>query len=139
MLRKATEADLDQLTALEAEAFSESYSHEMLRDLIRDPKRHCVVAEEGSVLGYILVDYTWDVTLERIAVFKAARERGIGSVLMQALPDEVAVTLEVSAHNTAALKLYHAFGFTREGVRKNYYGDGDDAYILWRNYERISF
>ncbi len=42
-------------------------------------------------------------------------------------------TLEVKPSNQAALSLYHKFGFTEAGRRRNYYQDtGEDALILWR-------
>ena len=42
------------------------------------------------------------------------------------------MTLEVARGNEAALALYRAAGFREEGVRRSYYGPGEDALILWR-------
>lgn len=42
-------------------------------------------------------------------------------------------TLEVRATNHRALALYEKFGFRTAGRRKGYYGDGEDALILWRS------
>lgn len=42
-------------------------------------------------------------------------------------------TLEVRVSNTAAISLYHKFGFKTAGRRRRYYQDtGEDALILWR-------
>lgn len=38
--------------------------------------------------------------------------------------------LEVRRTNLAALSLYESVGFTRVGVRRNYYGLGEDAWIM---------
>ena len=38
--------------------------------------------------------------------------------------------LEVAASNAAALALYHKAGFTVDGVRKGYYGPGNDAVLM---------
>lgn len=40
-------------------------------------------------------------------------------------------TLEVRASNQVALNLYQKFDFKVAGRRKKYYGDGEDALILW--------
>jgi [ribosomal protein S18]-alanine N-acetyltransferase len=38
--------------------------------------------------------------------------------------------LEVAAANAAARALYAAHGFTEVGLRRRYYGNGDDALML---------
>jgi ribosomal protein S18 acetylase RimI-like enzyme len=42
------------------------------------------------------------------------------------------ITLEVRRENAAAMKLYESLGFTERGVRRNYYGRGQDAIIMSR-------
>ena len=57
-----------------------------------------------------------------IALLAAASERGLERA-----------TLEVRVSNSAALSLYHKFGFKTAGRRRHYYQDtGEDALILWR-------
>ena len=45
------------------------------------------------------------------------------------------ITLEVASKNIAAINLYEKFGFEIVNVRKNYYPDGDDAYLMARSSE----
>jgi len=40
--------------------------------------------------------------------------------------------LEVRRENAEAIALYRSFGFTERGVRRNYYGRGQDAIIMSR-------
>jgi ribosomal protein S18 acetylase RimI-like enzyme len=40
--------------------------------------------------------------------------------------------LEVRRHNVPALALYEGLGFREIGVRRNYYGPGEDALVLER-------
>lgn len=40
------------------------------------------------------------------------------------------MTLEVSEHNFPALHLYEHFGFIKKAVRKNYYPDQSDAWLM---------
>ena len=39
-------------------------------------------------------------------------------------------TLEVNVENTPAIKLYEKFGFKNLGIRKKYYNNTTDAYIM---------
>lgn len=75
--------------------------------------------------------------LDTLAVDPAARRRGIGAALVQAVlawasrhgADHLA--LEVRAANPSALHLYERLGFRRERLRPGYYSDPlDDAVIL---------
>lgn len=46
------------------------------------------------------------------------------------------MTLEVRVSNNVAINLYKKWGFFNNGVRKNYYENMEDAYIMWN--ENIS-
>ena len=45
------------------------------------------------------------------------------------------VTLEVKTTNDAAIALYKSFGFEVAGVRKRYYNNLFDAYVMWLDTE----
>jgi len=72
-----------------------------------------------------------------LAVHPSYRRQGIGEQLLWHLFDEtrrrglVRLTLEVRVSNRAAQNLYQKYGFHVEGRRLRYYGDGEDALILW--------
>ncbi|MGC9025856.1 MAG: ribosomal protein S18-alanine N-acetyltransferase [Chloroflexia bacterium] len=72
-----------------------------------------------------------------IAVHPEHRRRGLGTLLLLDLFEQAGargvqrLTLEVRVSNVAAQRLYQAFGFHLEGRRLRYYGDGEDALILW--------
>ena len=40
------------------------------------------------------------------------------------------IYLEVNVENTQAIKLYEKFGFKNLGIRKKYYNNTTDAYIM---------
>lgn len=144
ILRPWEERDIAAVAALEAACIRCPWSEAMLLEEFRNPAYRCVVCvEEGAVRGYI---GWWTVAdwfeISNIAVDGACRRRGIGRALLgfvtEAAERESAdVTLEVSRGNEAALRLYQAANFCEEGVRRNYYGAGEDALILWRRRERI--
>jgi ribosomal-protein-alanine N-acetyltransferase len=83
-----------------------------------------VVAEEAHVLN--------------IAVHPDHRRRGIGGALVELVIEDArrggarSISLEVRPDNTAARALYGRFGFQPAGVRRDYYGRGQDALIMTR-------
>ena len=42
------------------------------------------------------------------------------------------LTLEVRKSNEIAKNMYHRFGFAEAAVRKNYYADGEDAFLMMK-------
>jgi ribosomal-protein-alanine N-acetyltransferase len=71
-----------------------------------------------------------------IAVPETYRCQGIGELLLISTIDLAIelnariTTLEVRASNTAALNLYHKYGFTQVGLRRDYYIDNKEDAIL---------
>jgi ribosomal-protein-alanine N-acetyltransferase len=88
----------------------------------------------GYVIYWVIAD---EMHLLNLAVHPAQRRRGIARSLLTAALDQsrahgaAVVWLEVRPSNTAALTLYHSFGFEEIGVRPGYYTDNhEDALIL---------
>ena len=82
----------------------------------------------GRPLGFVLVRSSGaEAEIITIATAPAARRRGIGRALMDAVRrqlqhDRVSrLFLEVSATNAAALALYRSLGFRQVGERRAYY------------------
>lgn len=93
---------------------------------------------KGPIVGYagmqIILDEGHIMT---IAVHPEHRRRGLGELLLLTLFDEASargvlrLSLEVRASNYGAQSLYRKYGFTVEGRRPRYYGDGEDALVMW--------
>jgi [ribosomal protein S18]-alanine N-acetyltransferase len=88
----------------------------------------------GYVIYWLIAD---EMHLLNLAVHPAYRRRGLARSLLTAALAQArdrgaaVVWLEVRPSNTAALALYHSFGFEEIGVRPGYYTDNDeDALIL---------
>ena len=95
--------------------------------------------ESHSLVGFAGI---WLIANEAhvttIGVKESLRGRGLGELLFASLIDVAMqlktrrVTLEVRVSNEGAQKLYHKYGFTRQGIRKRYYSDDkEDAAIMW--------
>ena len=141
--RAVTEADLDAVAALEARAFTNPWTREMLgRELATSPVAHVFLLrhEEGPLLAFcscwIVAD---ELHINTMAVEAEYRRAGVGRRLMQEVLREARdrgaarATLEVRASNTAARRLYASLGFAVTAVRRGYYTQPEeDALILWR-------
>lgn len=139
-LRRMRWWDLEEVSALEQALFEQPWSAEtFLSELAYVPEsRWYVVAADGSgVLGYAgLRAVPPEADVQTLAVAPGARGRGVGRMLLDALLGEAArrgctqVFLEVRSDNAPALGLYAARGFERQGLRRGYYGPGQDAVIM---------
>jgi ribosomal-protein-alanine N-acetyltransferase len=94
---------------------------------------------QRRLLGYVCWWVVGDeVHILNLAVHPDARRGGTGRALVQRVLDDAAVhragsvSLEVRRDNQPAAALYRSLGFTESGVRRNYYGQGEDAIIMER-------
>lgn len=104
--------------------------------VFREDEHKYLVAKEddGKVVGYIGVEKVLDeVHIINMAVHPDYRGKGMGKRLMQhVLNDEEVFFLEVRVSNETAKKIYEKYGFKMIDVRKGYYSDGEDAYVMRR-------
>jgi [ribosomal protein S18]-alanine N-acetyltransferase len=95
-----------------------------------------------SPVGFILArDLAGEVEILSVGVLPLWRRRGVGRALMDAVVAKAkgdglgSIVLEVATGNTAARRLYSAFGFIQVGRRPGYYrqpGGRTDGLILRR-------
>jgi len=98
--------------------------------------------ETKQLLGHVGI---WiDIPLAAILnlyVVPEHQHSGLGSILMNFILAYVkeknvnTLTLEVRKSNEVAKHLYHQFGFMEVSIRKNYYADGEDAFLMLKNIE----
>ncbi len=78
-----------------------------------------------------------------IAVSPLARNHGIAATLLSHAEQEAKLagcthlTLEVCEQNHAALTLYNKAGFTAYGKKANYYQDGCNAILFYKDINNI--
>lgn len=130
---------LAAVAALEAKLFPrpwrvEHFLHELHRNQLSE---NYILAQEGSVLGYVSVWFLYDeLQINKIAVDTVQQRRGYGGRLMRELLSLAegrgceSVTLEVREGNLEARALYDQFGFQVTGRRRDYYGPGEDALLM---------
>ena len=77
-----------------------------------------------------------DIHITNIVVKKSFRRFGIGSKILESIINLSktynldSITLEVNINNINAIKLYEKYGFKKLGIRKKYYKNIEDAFIM---------
>jgi ribosomal-protein-alanine N-acetyltransferase len=136
--------DLDAVMEIERGSFPQPWSPGLFLHELRVPFSKTILARtpngSGELLGYICRWLVGDeVHILNLAVRPERRNTGVGRALVELVVQEAEqraasmITLEVRRENVAAMALYHGFGFTERGVRRNYYGRGHDAIIMSRS------
>jgi ribosomal-protein-alanine N-acetyltransferase len=141
-LREMRSDDLSAVLEIERRSFALPWSRAFFEKELATPFARLTVAEEDTAPGQWVVGYTcrWRVTDEvhllNVAVHPERRGLGHGRALVAAVIDESrlasarAVFLEVRAGNVVARRLYRQLGFKDLGVRRGYYGPGQDAIVM---------
>jgi L-phenylalanine/L-methionine N-acetyltransferase len=153
-IRHAEPSDAEQLTRLagavsaEPEGWLISVAGEWrsagderryLKALRRYPHAAVLVAEreDGTLVGRLSIGRDPHPASTHVAdvglmVAADARRQGVGTAMLDAAVDWARgagvrkIELHVFPWNGAAIKLYEAFGFEREGFRKGHYRRGND-------------
>ena len=142
MVRYANVYDIPriyELGSLLNENFRTVYNiSEMLEDGL---SKVLVYENEEKVIGFITAtDLKETCDILSVVVDPEYRGQLVASNLIDYLISELdenlkLITLEVDSKNRAALNLYDKFGFEIVNVRKHYYPNGDDAYLMARSSE----
>lgn len=148
-LRLFKSTDLDQVIGINHECLPENYTTFFFMDLYeRYPETFVVAEQDGKLVGYILCRIETGLSgLERlgiskkghvisIAVLPQYRRQGIAAALMEeAMKNMVHYKakecyLEVRVGNGEAVNLYQKLGFKISKTIREYYMDGEDAYVM---------
>ncbi len=137
-LRPMAEADLESVTELEAQAYSQPWNARIFaEELSQQTRTYLVIEDNHTVLGYAgLMVVGNEAHVTTVVVHPDRRDDKLGTRLMLGLAAEAiaqnakSMTLEVRASNEPAQRLYRRFGMAPVGVRKKYYQD-EDAMIMW--------
>ena len=137
-IRRMREDDLDVVTELEAQAYSQPWNAHVFAEELGQPSRtYLVIEDRTTVLGYAgLMTVDTEAHVTTVVVHPDRRDDRLGTRLMLALAAEAidqgakSMTLEVRVSNEAAQRLYRRFGMAPVGMRKKYYQD-EDAMIMW--------
>ena len=138
-LRKMEEKDSSKIAQLEQEIFSDAWTKAGVEGTWRQSHAFIVAAEEEhELIGYCIVYYVLDeAEIARLAVAKNYRRVGAGRSIMDKTEQICRekgverVLLEVRESNETARKFYLNYGFSEDGIRKNFYTEPvEDAVLM---------
>jgi ribosomal-protein-alanine N-acetyltransferase len=151
-LRQFKPSDLDGVIRINRECLPENYSTLFFMNLFRRfPKMFIVAENSGEPVGYIMcrietgipsfkiLGITKKGHVISIAVLPEHQKKGVGFLLVQeAMQAMVGYNakecyLEVRTSNLPAIKLYKKLGFEITRTIKDYYADGEDAFVMARH------
>lgn len=139
MIRKLKIEDIEQVEEL-GNRLSPNFSKtNNLKEMENNKLIKILVYEaEESIKGFLMyTELEETVDIGDIIVNEEERNKGIASCLMDYMLSDIKesvklLTLEVRKSNTPAIQLYKKFGFEVVYIRKKYYLDGEDAYLMGR-------
>lgn len=138
---EATNQSVSEILVIEKCTFPDPWSSGSIEETLKAPGyRNTGAWIEGKLAGYLFCSYVLDETeIVKIAVAPKFQRRGIATALMNEFTEWCKASgihrwmLDVRAGNDCAAALYRSFGFTEDGVRKNYYTDPvEDAVLMSR-------
>jgi ribosomal-protein-alanine N-acetyltransferase len=151
-VRHAEYRDLDSIIGINEVSLPEHYPRSFYEELLEDYGKafYVAVSPRGEVVGYIMNRIEtkpgffkhWLVRsghVVSIAVLSEHRGRGLGYVLMAYAMKTMyedykcgETHLEVRVSNKPAISLYEKLGYRVVKTERNYYLDGEDAYVMAR-------
>jgi ribosomal-protein-alanine N-acetyltransferase len=131
-------ADLEQIDAICQHYPLLNWNAVKLHETLAHPNSLTLgLFQASELLAFALFNYVVDeAELLIIATHVDVRQQGYARMLFQEAlkalrqKDIQKIFLEVRPSNAVALRLYERMGFSRVGLRKQYYPDYEDALIL---------
>ncbi len=135
---KMTSSDIPSAASIEKECFVHPWSEQSIEsEMCKGSSLFFMAFEDEIPIGYVGLSSVLDEGyMGNLAVSADFRRKGVGKALMQRLIEECKakklafVTLEVRESNYPAVRLYESLGFTRVGLRKNYYTEPSENALL---------
>ncbi len=138
IFRNMTEQDVAQIAELEKKVFSDAWTSTGIYETFCQNQAFVAVAEcDGEITGYCIIYYVMDEgEIARIAVDEKVRRQGVGRGLLDfvceccKIKNVYRLLLDVRESNESARRFYRQYGFTVDGVRKNFYDQPKENAVL---------
>ncbi|HNX29830.1 MAG TPA: ribosomal protein S18-alanine N-acetyltransferase [Syntrophomonadaceae bacterium] len=139
ILRKMVSQDINEIMAIEQNAFSMPWSRESYLAEMKNHFAHYVVCDiGGKIAGYGGIWIVFEEAhITNVAVGTEFRRQGLGTAIMLELEKlarekkAARILLEVRPSNEPALRTYRKLNYLPNNVRTEYYTDnGEDALIM---------
>lgn len=144
-IRSMQTNDINTVYRIEKSVHKSPWSYSILSDCVL-VGYDCRVLEKNDekgakqIIGYLIGRRSFNTYhILNIGIAPDYQHQGFGKILLKQLIDSLigsiikTIILEVRPSNTAALALYHSFGFEHDTIKKGYYNDNageEDALLL---------
>lgn len=137
-IRKLLISDIPNVIELEIKYLGETLGKDLLESTTMAPYLYFYVAiVDEKLVGYIGSSILYeDSEILNFVVDEKYQRQGIGQLLLNQVLRKCAekradkITLEVKVTNIKGQNFYQKNGFTIVNIRKKYYEDGSDAYLM---------
>lgn len=139
IIREMKEDDLKEIWPIEKDIFLSPWPKRAYKDeMYKNPfAKLFVVEDEGKIVGYCDLWITFETAqVATIGVVRNKRRQGIAQMMIDKMVELATkaqcdnISLEVRVSNEAAINLYKKNGFEIANIRRMYYSNGEDAYLM---------
>ena len=137
ILRKIKKEDILQIVDLETKFLGETIGEELLLESIQTPHLYFYVIEKEKVFGYIgACILAVQTEILNFVIDENHQRNGLGQMLFDKVIEDSkknnseSIVLEVKVNNQKGINFYEKNNFKVINIRKNYYADGTDAYLM---------
>jgi ribosomal-protein-alanine N-acetyltransferase len=142
LLRHAVAADFDTLLEIDQASFSGGVAYdaaELSYFMKRLGAETLVLEEDGTIVAFLILEVHQtrrSGTIVTLDVRATHRRKGYASQLLSRAEDILcdygaeAYDLQVDVTNRSAIRFYQKHGFDTVRTLRNYYANGNDAYLM---------
>ena len=137
LINEMTLSHLLQIKDILLTDFDNFWTYTIFENELKNPNsKYFVALLDNEIVGFAGI---WkavdDIHITNIVTKITKRHMGIASKLLENLiniakNEKLNLTLEVKQSNINAIKLYEKYNFQKVGLRKNYYGQNENAIIM---------
>ncbi len=140
-VRKIDPTEIRTAMDISQRSLSERYSKELMHEIYGAwPDGFMVYSTESDILGFLAGKRVTqsEARILMLATTEKYRSLGIGSELIENFVQTcrnygiITVRLEVRIDNKRGIEFYQRHGFIVTSILRNYYSDGSDAYVMWK-------
>jgi len=142
LIRHAVDADVKVLLEIDEASFRRGVAYdanELAYFMNRDGSETIVVEEDGEIVAFLIMELHRNrrsATIVTVDVREKARRKGYASRLLVRAEEMLRdygielYDLQVDVSNGQAILFYKKHGFTVVRTLRNYYANGNDAYLM---------
>lgn len=136
IFRELSISDIDELLEYE-KTFPNPWSKKAFEiEFEGEFNKTLAIQKDDTLVAYVFYsEYLDEININHFATNPAYLKKGYASKLLSKLIENMKnqlLYLEVNTKNEKAINLYKKFGLEIIRTRENYYGNGQDAYIMQR-------